>query len=89
MPMFAVALLMLLPGASIADAGDPVRPAGARLPPPSGDCPQATSHHAVEPGKPVRLQKLGELPPANLYAAVWRHDGKCEVPMIIKYGVGG
>ena len=90
MHMLAVALLMLLEGAAGAAAGRPVPVVASRLPPPSSpDCPQTTSYHAFDPARPVKPQKLGELPPANVYAAMWRHDGKCEVPMVIKFGVGG
>ena len=90
MRMLAVALLVSLPGAAGAVAVDPIQPVKGRLPPSSTpDCPQTTSYHAFDASRPVRPQKLGELPPANLYAAVLRHDGKCEIPMIIRYGVGG
>lgn len=49
------------------------------------DCPPPPGHHYVlEPGKPPKLQKLGELPPADAYAAVLRKDERgCMVP--VKY----
>lgn len=53
------------------------------------DCPKTTSHHAVKPGDSLKLQKLGELPPANAYAAVYRQVGGCEVPVIVRHNVGG
>lgn len=53
------------------------------------DCPRTTHYYAYNPGEPVKPYKLGELPPANAYTAVLRHDGRCEVPLIIRYGVGG
>lgn len=90
MLMLAVALMMLLPGTAGVGVNQPDPIVSNRLSStPSPDCPQATSYHAFDPDKPIKPHKLGQLPPANLYAAVLRHDGKCEVPMIIKYGVGG
>ena len=84
MRLLAIAVLALLPGA--VDAG-PV--AWRTLPqPPAADCPQTTAHHAFDPKQPLKPRKLAELPPANAYSAVLRHDGKCEVPVVIKYGVG-
>jgi hypothetical protein len=58
------------------------------LPAQAADCPRTTSYYAYNPGAPLKPQKLGELPPANVYAAVFRHDGRCEIPVVIKYGVG-
>ena len=52
-------------------------------------CPQTTSVHAWTRDKKLTLQKLGELPPANAYKAVYRKIGGCEVPVVVKYGVGG
>lgn len=52
-------------------------------------CPRTTRYYAYKPGEPVKPLKLGELPPANAYAAVLRHRNGCEVPLIVKYRVGG
>lgn len=55
----------------------------------SGDeCPEVTRYFAHKggkwQGKPVRPQKLAELPPADTYAAVFRHDERgCVV--LVKY----
>ena len=39
-------------------------------------------------GKPLAPRKLTELPPANAYVAVLRHDENgCLAPIVIKYGV--
>jgi hypothetical protein len=94
MRFLAAALLALAPASAAAVA---IQKAPAPKPPimkdtpwlSSPDCPQTASHYAYRPGKPVAPRKLGELPPANMYAAVLRHDGRCEVPVIVKYGVGG
>jgi hypothetical protein len=53
------------------------------------ECPRTTSMHAFDRSKPLKPQKLGDLPPANAYKAVYRTVGGCEVPVVVKYGVGG
>ena len=53
------------------------------------NCPRATSMHAYDRSKPPKMQKLGELPPANAYSAVYRLIRGCEVPVVVRYGVGG
>lgn len=53
------------------------------------DCPRTTAMHAFDRSKPLKPQKLGELPPANAYKAVYRLVRGCEVPVVVKYGVGG
>ena len=93
MRFLAAALLILLPasaGAVSAQKAQPQKPhvkKGVWLSAP--DCPRTTSFYAYTPGDPVTPRKLTELPPANMYAAVLRHDGRCEIPVIVKYGVGG
>jgi hypothetical protein len=40
-------------------------------------------------GEPLKPRKLTELPPGNMYAAVFRHDANgCEAPIVVKYDVG-
>jgi hypothetical protein len=54
-------------------------------------CPRTAAQLAAErAGKAdgKLFHKLTELPPADMYAAVYRHLGTCEVPMIVKYRVG-
>ena len=63
------------PGASIGNKAD--------------TCPQTTAVHAWTRDRKLTPQKLGELPPANAYKAVYRRIGGCEVPVVVKYGVGG
>jgi len=55
----------------------------------SRTCPRTTSYYAWDRGKSVAPRKLNELPPANVYATVYRRVDRCEVPVIVKYGVGG
>ena len=41
--------------------------------------------YALDPGKPLKPQKLGELPPADAYQAVLRTDGRgCLDPLLVK-----
>ena len=92
MRILAAALLSLLPAAAGAvsvqtpDSHRPHAKKGVWLSSP--DCPRTTSYYAYTPGEPIEPRKLAELPPANMYAAVLRHDGRCEIPVIVKYGVG-
>lgn len=55
----------------------------------NSNCPRATSMHAFDRSKPPKMQRLGELPPANAYSAVYRLVRGCEVPIVVRYGVGG
>jgi hypothetical protein len=77
-------LALMLAGATPAVANNS---ASAALAAPN--CPRTTSMHAFDRSKPLKPQKLGELPAANAYKAVYRLIGGCEVPMVVKYGVGG
>ena len=52
-------------------------------------CPATSRYEASRSGKTPRVQKLNELPDADVYRAVYRKIGKCEAPMIVKFGVRG
>lgn len=54
----------------------------------SAVCPQTTAHIAVQRGKTPPLRKLNELPPANMYSAVYRRVDGCEKPIVVRYNVG-
>lgn len=54
----------------------------------SENCPRTTSYQAYRDGEPLMPHKLTELPPANAYSAVYRRISGCEVPVVVKYGVG-
>ena len=56
---------------------------------PARNCPRTTSYYAWDRGKSVAPRKLNELPPANVYSTVYRRVDGCEVPVIVRYGVGG
>ena len=61
----------------------------AEFAPLSDNCPQTTSVYAWDRGRKVRPRILTELPDANAYAAVLRRVGRCEVPVVVRYGVSG
>ena len=52
-------------------------------------CPATSRYEASKRGKIPRAQKLNELPDADVYSAVYRRVGKCEVPIIVKFGAAG
>lgn len=58
----------------------------------AGLCPKTAAQVAAERAKrggAAKLHKLTELPPANAYIAVFRHDSRgCEAPIVVRYGVG-
>ena len=88
MRLLAIAFVALLPGTAGAVAVQKPPIVKGALTPSSSGCPWTTSYYAFNSSQPVKPRKLGELPPANAYAAVLRRDGRCEVPVVIKYGVG-
>ena len=83
--MLLFAALMMaaqLPAAAAADAAAPAAP--------SNSCPRTTSHYAVNPTRPLKPQKLTELPPGKGYMAVYRTVNGCEFPMtMVEYRTQG
>jgi hypothetical protein len=80
-------LLAALIGVSAGPAGDmPTFNPKAGEP---ANCPATSRYEAARRGKALRAQKLDELPAADAYRAVYRHIGRCEAPIIVKYGIGG
>lgn len=53
------------------------------------ECPSISRFDASRQKGKLTPRKLGELPPADAYLAVVRQAGKCHVPEIVKYDVGG
>jgi hypothetical protein len=53
------------------------------------NCPATSRYEAGKRGKVPKAQKLGELPDADVYRAVYRRIGRCEAPIIVKFGVVG
>ncbi len=65
-------------------------PAPARLIDPVPDhCPRPAASHAERSGDPLRMQNLGQLPGANAFAAVWKTENGCTVPVVTQYDIGG
>jgi hypothetical protein len=83
--------MLLLASALIAAAPTPAVavPESARPIANPTRCPRTTQYYAWRRGKALKPQKLIELPPANAYYTVYRLIGGCEVPVVVKYGVGG
>lgn len=52
-------------------------------------CPPTSRYEAARRSGKLRMQKLNELPPADMYNAVYRRVGGCEAPIIVRYNVGG
>ena len=52
-------------------------------------CPATSRYEASGKGKMPKAQKLNQLPDADLYRAVYRKIGRCEAPIIVKFGVAG
>ena len=78
---FAVAILPVAVGAA--------PPPNGAAPTISDKCPKATNHYAAKPGEPLKPRKLTELPPGNMYSAVYRRNANgCEAPIVVKYDVG-
>lgn len=52
-------------------------------------CPATSRYEAAKRGKAPKAQKLNELPDADVYRTVYRRVGRCEAPIITKYGIAG
>jgi len=91
MRLLAVVLLTTLASASFAAAPLPSREMPAFNPdssaPPS--CPPISRYEAARRGGRLSPQHLDELPGADLYKAVYRHIGRCNAPIIVRYNIGG
>ena len=84
MRLLVATLLVTMPVASAAERPTQYNQARDAL---RADCPPPPGHqYALDPGKPPKLQKLTELPPAENYAAVLRRDERgCRVPVNYRY----
>ena len=94
LPLILFAVAISAPGTATgpAPAGDmPVFNPG-RSTATADECPPTSRFHAAERDKArgiIRPQRLTELPMGDAYAAVYRHIGRCEAPVIVRYGIGG
>jgi hypothetical protein len=75
---------IILPGKPASDM-PVINPNG----PAAAICPPTSRYEAARRGGKLRLQKLNELPAADMYNAVYRRVGACEAPIIVRYDVGG
>ena len=57
--------------------------------PTSAICPPTSRYEAARRGGKLPPSLLTELPGADMYNAVYRRVGGCEVPMIVRYDIGG
>jgi hypothetical protein len=88
--------MLLLTAAAIAAASQPqvfIFPQAVQVPVSKAKCKMAQAFVAGSPGrydgKRPMAQKLTELPPADMYLAVLRHDENgCGAPIIVKYNLG-
>jgi hypothetical protein len=58
------------------------------MPPKATDCPATSRYEAAQRDGRPQFSRLGDLPAADAYKAVLRHDGRCEAPIIIRYNLG-
>ena len=87
--LLAVGTLMLSASSVVAE---PVTPQDMRelgIEQAATNCPPISRFHASRKAAKIAPQKLTELPSADAYRAVLRSDGRCPVPVIVKYNVGG
>ena len=85
--MLLIATMLAAAAASAEPVGDmPIINPKANQP---SSCPATSRYEASKRGKVPKAQKLNELPDADVYSAVYRRIGKCEAPIIVKFGVTG
>lgn len=87
--LLAASLLLLPVSAASAPA-----PAGDMrviepFPVESVECPPISRFHMTKRNGKAKSRKLTELPPGDAYLAVERRIGQCQVPIIVRYGIGG
>ncbi|MBV8685506.1 MAG: hypothetical protein JOZ90_16575 [Alphaproteobacteria bacterium] len=85
-PVLALALAAISVPALAAPPAAPQR----RSPPAAAPaCPGIPITYAETSPRASRVQKLGELPPANHYLAVERQVGGCREPAVVRTGIRG
>ena len=91
MRLLFLSTILLIPGAAPAAAPMPIRDTPVFSPNSNqpADCPATSRYEAGKRGTKPHAQKLNELPAADAYKTVYRKIGGCEVPIIVRYGVGG
>jgi hypothetical protein len=85
--MLLIATMLAAAAASAEPLGDmPIINPKAGQP---ANCPATSRYEAMGRGNMPKAQKLNELPDADVYRAVYRRIGRCEAPIIVKFGVVG
>ena len=90
MRLLLAASLLLLPASAAsapAPAGD--MPVIEPFPAETAECPPISRFHMTKSNDEAKLQKLTQLPPGDVYLAVDRRIGQCQVPIIVRYRIGG
>lgn len=87
LPLCLVMLALPLGAAGPAPPSTP-KIAPKPLPKLSRDCPVPSVTLIDRAGKPVKPERLGELPPAMVMLAVDRRVGGCIEPAVISGGIG-
>lgn len=91
MRLLAIVILAMVPSA--ASAATPLRTA-RDMPLFNPDakagvnCPPISRFEASRRGGRIAPRHLDELPGADLYKAVYRHVGGCNVPIIVRFNIG-
>ncbi len=85
---------ILLPTASASSADpEPQATAGIRIFNPNfrsaESCPPTSRYQAMQTNRRPEVQKLNELPAADMYKSVYRQVDGCGVPIIAGYNIGG
>jgi len=83
--------LLALSGAASATTRQPARDMPVVNPDAAApaECPPTSRYEAARRGGRLAPHDLIELPGADLYKAVYRHIGRCNVPIIVRYNIGG
>jgi hypothetical protein len=81
-------LLAVIAAAAFATNAIAAPPIASRSPKPA-DCPATSRYEAAQRNGAAKFSRLGDLPAAEAYKAVLRHDGRCEAPIIVRYDIGG
>ena len=91
MRLLAIVILALAPSAATAGAfAHPARDMPLYNPDANAsvNCPPISRYEASRRGGRLVPRHLDELPGADLYKAVYRHVGGCNVPIIVRFNIG-
>jgi hypothetical protein len=88
--LLAIVLLASVSGAALAAAPRPALDTPALNPDANErtNCPPTSRYEASRRGGRLTPRHLDELPAADLYKAVYRHVGGCNVPIIVRFNIG-